>query len=218
MEKKAEKLLLDLEEKLNFLSELGAEFIFSSKDSSSFSSLESRILRCDRCSLSQTRKNAVPGEGNLKAELMFVGEAPGYDEDIQARPFVGKAGQLLTKIIQAMKFEREDVYITNVLKCRPPNNRTPHREEVERCKPYLLEQIETIKPKVIVALGKVATDFFIPSNLGMMGLRGNFHEFQKIQVMPTFHPSYLIRNEGNKEIRKMVWEDMQKVMACLKKK
>jgi len=215
--KKSSELLFHLEERLHFLRELGVEFLFSRKDSSS-PSLEERILNCQLCPLSRTRKNAVPGEGTYEAELMFVGEAPGYEEDIQGRPFVGKAGQLLTKIIQAMKFRREEVYITNVVKCRPPQNRTPHREEVESCRPYLLEQIEKIQPRVIVALGKVATDFFVPGALSMNELRGNFYQFENIPVMPTFHPSYLIRNEGNKEIKKMVWEDMQKVMACLNKR
>jgi len=217
LEKKASGFLNHIEERLNFLGELGVEFVFSEKDSS-FSSLEQRILHCQLCPLSRTRTIAVPGEGNREAELMFVGEGPGYEEDIQGRPFVGRAGQLLTKIIQAMKFSREEVYITNVVKCRPPNNRTPQREEVETCKPYLLEQIKRIQPKVIVALGKVATDFFVPTGLAMTDLRGNFYQFENILVMPTFHPSYLIRNEGNKEIRKMVWEDMQKVMAHLNKK
>ena len=220
MEKRAEELLERLEEKLKFFSQLGMEFISSSPSSedSSYLSLKERIIHCQKCALSQRRKNAVPGEGNLGAELMFVGEAPGHDEDIQGRPFVGKAGQILTKIINAMQFKREDVYITNVVKCRPPDNRNPSREEIEKCQEYLLEQLEMIKPRVIVTLGKVATDFFIRSSLGMTALRGNFYEFGDIQVMPTFHPSYIIRNEGNIKIKKMVWEDMKKVMTFLGKK
>lgn len=219
MEKRAEKLLDNLEERLKFFSQIGIEFISPPSSSAPlFQPLQERILQCQECTLSQGRRNAVPGEGNLGAELMFVGEAPGQDEDIQGRPFVGKAGQLLTKIINAMHFRREDVYITNVVKCRPPNNRTPHREEIRKCQNYLLEQIEMIKPKVIVSLGKVATDFFVRSSLGMTALRGDFYEFNKIQVRPTFHPSYLIRNEGNRKIKRMVWEDMKKVMAFLGKK
>jgi len=219
LEKRVEKLIASLGEKLRFFSEMGIEFVsVSSSKDSSFHSVEERVLKCQKCMLSQGRTNAVPGEGSLEAELMFVGEAPGRDEDLQGRPFVGRAGQLLTKIIGAMKFNREDVYITNVVKCRPPNNRNPNKEEIEACKDYLLEQIEMIKPRAIVALGKVATDFFVHSSLGMTALRGNFHEFNDIQVMPTFHPSYLIRNEGNKSIKKMVWEDMKKVMAFLGKK
>lgn len=220
MGKEAEKLIIDLEERLKFLSQLGVEFLSSpasSKDSL-YLSLKERILECQKCSLSKQRKNAVPGEGSLDAELMFVGEAPGRDEDIQGRPFVGKAGQLLTKIINAMDFCREEVYITNVVKCRPPDNRTPRREEIEKCKGHLLEQIKLVSPLVIVSLGKVATDFFIKSRLGMTALRGEFYEFGQIRIMPTFHPSYIIRNEGNKKIKKMVWEDMKRVMAFLGKK
>ncbi|MEE9389844.1 MAG: uracil-DNA glycosylase [Candidatus Aminicenantaceae bacterium] len=219
MERRAEKLIASLEEKLKFFSQMGIEFIsISSSKDTSFHSVDERILKCQKCTLSQGRTNAVPGEGSLEAELMFVGEAPGRDEDLQGRPFVGRAGQLLTKIIGAMKFNREDVYITNVVKCRPPNNRNPNKEEIETCKNYLLEQIEMIKPRAIVALGRVATDFFVHSSLGMTALRGNFHEFNDIQVMPTFHPSYIIRNEGNKSIKKMVWEDMKKVMTFLGKR
>ena len=220
MEKKAEKLIENLEERVRFFSQLGVDFIGVSPASKelSYPSLEEQILSCQMCSLGKGRKNAVPGEGNLEAELMFVGEAPGRDEDIQGRPFVGKAGQLLSKIINAMHFKREEVYITNIVKCRPPENRTPHVDEIEKCKAYLLSQIEMIQPRVIVSLGKVASDFFIHSRLGMTALRGDFSDYGGIRVMPTFHPSYLIRNEHNEILKKMVWEDMQKVMAFLDKK
>ncbi len=174
-----------------------------------------RILNCTFCPLYRGRTQAVPGEGNRKAELMFVGEAPGRDEDLQGRPFVGRAGQLLTKIIQAMGFEREQVYIANVIKCRPPENRTPKPDEVKACSPYLIKQIELVRPKVIVALGKVAAEFLLQTNKSMSELRGNFGEYNGIPVMPTFHPSYLVRNEGNKEIKRMVWEDMKKVLKLL---
>lgn len=204
-----------MEEKLKFLSLLGVEFVTRE---SSVLSLEKTILNCQKCPLAQTRTHAVPGEGNLNAELMFIGEAPGRDEDTQGRPFVGRAGQLLTKIIRAMTFQRDEVYITNIVKCRPPGNRNPQGTEIASCKDYLLAQIELINPKVIVTLGKVAADFFIRSSLGMTALRGDFHDFDNIKVMPTFHPSYLIRNEGNKNLKKMVWEDMKKVMAFLGKK
>lgn len=175
-----------------------------------------KIMSCQACPLFKGRTQAVPGEGNRQARLLFVGEAPGRDEDLQGRPFVGRAGQLLTRIIQAMGFSREEVYIANVIKCRPPENRTPRPDEVKACSPYLLRQIELIRPRVIVALGKVATDFLLQSSKSMSELRGNFGEFQGIPVMPTFHPSYLVRNEGNKEIKKMVWEDMKKVLELLK--
>lgn len=217
MRKRTDRILLNLEEELKFFSDIGGEFLIRQRKPS-FHDLEERIFRCRLCLLGSGRKNAVPGEGNRKAELVFVGEAPGHDEDVQGRPFVGKAGQLLTRIIRAMNFTREEVYITNVVKCRPPENRTPFREEVEKCRPYLVEQIRFIRPKAIVALGKVATDFFVSSSKGMSELRGHFVDFDDIRVMPTFHPSYIIRNEGNKEIKKMVWEDMQKVMALLGRK
>jgi uracil-DNA glycosylase family 4 len=227
LREKADKLLSNLEERMKFFSQLGVEYLSSPvsssasspvSKSSSFVLLIESVLCCQKCLLSQERKNAVPGEGNSEAELMFVGEAPGHDEDVQGKPFVGRAGQLLTKIINAMGYQRQGIYITNVIKCRPPQNRTPYKKEIEQCGPYLLEQIEMIGPKVIVALGKVAADFFIESDLSMSLLRGNFYEFKKIRVMPTFHPSYIIRNEGNREIKKMVWEDMKKVMAVLGKK
>jgi DNA polymerase len=223
LNKRTKNIADQLQEELNLLSDLGVEFVFApEKDETPkqawLFSLQEKILRCTLCPLAQGRENAVPGEGNFDADLMFVGEAPGADEDVQGRPFVGRAGQLLTKVIEAMKFRRNEVYITNVIKCRPPHNRTPAREEIEKCKPYLLKQIEVIQPEVIVSLGKVATDFFVPSAATMSSLRGNFHEFGRIPVMPTFHPSYVIRNEGDKKIKRLVWDDMQKVMAVLGKK
>ncbi len=215
MERKTEKLLTDLEENIKFFVQLGIPSI--SVESSALS-IEERVCQCQKCPLSESRTSAVPGEGNRDADLMFVGEGPGRDEDMQGRPFVGRAGQLLTKIIKAMDYEREDVYITNVVKCRPPNNRVPNPREIEECKGYLLEQIDLINPRVIVTLGNVSAHFFIPTRSGVTALRGNFHPFNDILVMPTFHPSYLIRNEGNRQLRKMVWEDMKKVMAFLGKK
>ena len=215
MTKDPDLVLNEVGEKLKFLSNLGVGFIMRE---SSAVSLDDIIRNCQKCSLAETRTKAVPGEGNLNAELMFVGEAPGRDEDLQGRPFVGKAGRLLTKIIHAMKFQRDEVYITNIVKCRPPGNRNPQGNEIASCKGYLLAQIEAIDPKVIVTLGKVAASFFINSSLGMTALRGDFYDFGDIKVMPTFHPSYLIRNEGNRKLRKMVWEDMKKVMAFLGKK
>ncbi len=223
MGKRTKDVVDHIKEELDYLTDLGMEFVFSAGKNNKAGpavlySLREKILCCTLCPLSAGRKNAVPGEGDSGARLMFVGEGPGAEEDIQGKPFVGRAGQLLTKIIEAMKIRRDDVYITNVVKCRPPNNRTPLRQEIETCKPYLLAQIEAIQPEVIVTLGKVATDFFVPSAAGMSLLRGNFHEYGKIQVMPTFHPSYLVRNEGDRNIRKLVWQDMQKVMGILGKK
>lgn len=235
--------LHQLQARLEFFRDLGVEFLVSPRkkaeksqtaaaesplliaggfsgspgaaDAEEWERLIRKILSCQACPLFKGRTQAVPGEGNRQARLLFVGEAPGRDEDLQGRPFVGRAGQLLTRIIQAMGFSREEVYIANVIKCRPPENRTPRPDEVKACSPYLLRQIELIRPKVIVALGKVATDFLLQSPKSMSELRGNFGEFQGIPVMPTFHPSYLVRNEGNKEIKKMVWEDMKKVLKLL---
>ncbi len=184
----------------------------------SFPELEAAVRACRLCPLGAVRTHAVPGEGNVRTELMFVGEGPGRDEDAQARPFVGRAGQLLTKIIEAMHYKREEVYITNVVKCRPPENRTPLPAEVEACGPYLLRQVELVAPRVIVTLGKTATDFFVPGRMSMGERRGRFAEFRGIKVMPTYHPSYLVRNEGNKDLKRQVWGDMQKVMELLGKK
>lgn len=214
MPKSPDKVLESFEERLKFYSFLGVDAVHREPP---YEGLQKKILSCQKCPLSRTRTNAVPGEGSLDTDLMFVGEAPGRDEDIQGRPFVGRAGQLLTKIINAMSFIRTDVYITNIIKCRPPENRDPQNEEISACHSYLLEQIEIIQPKVIVALGRFSSHFFTQTQMSMSALRGNFYDFHGVKIMPTFHPSYLIRNEGNKTIKKMVWEDMKKVMALLGK-
>lgn len=241
MRDKAEELRRRVEERIRFLSDLGAGFVFRTEKkipqesdrpvelmrltepvqvdrASVLHPLEEAVRRCTLCRLSEGRRQAVPGEGSYDAPLMFVGEGPGADEDLQGRPFVGRAGQLLTKIIVAMKFRREEVYITNVVKCRPPNNREPIRDEIEACQPYLLTQIKTIQPQVIVSLGRTATGFFVPSPAGMTSLRGEFHDFGGVKVMPTFHPAYVLRNEGDPRVKRQVWQDMQKVMALLGKK
>jgi DNA polymerase len=222
---KADKLVLGLEGHLRLMAQTGAEFAARrprAKASAPSAALEGslediagRVLACRLCPLAETRTRAVPGEGSPKARLLFVGEAPGHDEDVQGRPFVGRAGQLLTKIIEAMSFRREDVFITNVVKCRPPENRTPVREEAEACGPYLAAQIEILKPAAIVSLGKSATDFFIRNAKGMTQIRGEFYEYRGIPVMPTFHPSYILRQESIKSVKKQVWQDMQKVMSLL---
>ncbi len=168
---------------------------------------------CQRCPLHQGRNNLVFGEGNPNADVVFVGEAPGGDEDIQGRPFVGRAGQLLTKIIKAMGLTREDVYICNILKCRPPGNRNPRPEEIRACEPFLINQLQTIKPKVICALGTFATHTLLGTNVPISALRGRFHSYQGIKFMPTYHPAYLLRNPGAK---KQVWEDVQMIMKALK--
>lgn len=214
MPKSLDIILESVEERLRFYSFLGVDAVLREPP---FADLRKRILSCQKCPLSRTRTHAVPGEGSLDTDLMFVGEAPGRDEDIQGRPFVGRAGQLLTKIINAMSFARCAVYITNIVKCRPPENRDPQSEEIWACHSYLLEQIELIQPKVIIALGRFSSHFLTQTQMSMSALRGNFYDFHGAKVMPTFHPSYLIRNEGNKAIKKKVWEDMKKVMALLGK-
>ena len=168
---------------------------------------------CSRCKLHTLgRKQVVFGVGNSSADLMFVGEAPGADEDIQGEPFVGRAGQLLTKIIEAIGMKRSDVYIANVIKCRPPGNRNPEPDEVERCEPFLFRQIDIIKPKVIVALGKFAAQSLLRTTEPITRIRGREYKFRSAILMPTFHPAYLLRNPSSK---REVWEDMKRVRTLL---
>jgi DNA polymerase len=173
---------------------------------------------CTRCKLSETRKNIVFGSGSPTAKLMFVGEGPGADEDEQGLPFVGRAGQLLTKMILAMGLSREEVYIANIVKCRPPNNRPPETGEIASCQPFLIQQIEAIRPHIICALGTFAAQTLLSTKIRISDLRGHFHDFQNnavhgIRVLPTFHPAYLLRNPPEK---KRAWEDLQKIMRALK--
>ena len=167
-------------------------------------------VRCKLCSLG--RKQIVFGVGNPNADLMFVGEAPGRDEDIQGIPFVGRAGQKLTQIIEAIGLTRDDVYIANVIKCRPPENRNPEPDEVEQCEPFLFRQIDTIKPKVIVALGTFAAKSLLKSNDSISRLRGRVYDYRGAKLVPTFHPAFLLRNPS---CRREVWEDMKKARALL---
>jgi uracil-DNA glycosylase family 4 len=167
---------------------------------------------CTKCRLADSRTQVVYGVGNPNADLMFVGEAPGRDEDLKGEPFVGRAGQLLTDIIQAMKLTRDDVYITNVIKCRPPENRNPEPDELDACRPYIRRQIEFIKPKVIVTLGRFALQSLMERGYGITAARGNWLDYNGIKVMPTYHPAYLLRTPAAK---KDVWQDMKKVMAEL---
>jgi|SRR6266850_8150451 len=169
---------------------------------------------CTRCKLHRTRTNIVFGVGNPEARLMFVGEGPGEDEDLQGLPFVGKAGQLLTKMIEAMGLRREDVYICNTVKCRPPNNRNPEPDELNACEPFLKGQLGAVKPEVIVTLGKFAAQSLLRDSTPITRLRGQWREYQGIPVMPTFHPAYLLRNHSPAEKRK-VWEDLKQVMKKL---
>ena len=168
---------------------------------------------CTRCKLHRLgRRQIVFGVGNPDADLMFVGEAPGADEDIQGEPFVGRAGQLLTKIIEAIGLRREDVYIANVIKCRPPSNRNPEPDEVEQCEPFLFRQIDTIKPKVIVALGKFAAQSLLRTTEPITRLRGREYKYRDAILIPTYHPAYLLRTPSAK---RDVWEDMKRVRAIL---
>jgi uracil-DNA glycosylase len=168
---------------------------------------------CTRCVLhKQGRKQIVFGVGNPKAELMFIGEAPGADEDLQGEPFVGRAGQLLNNMIKAMGIRREDVYIANIIKCRPPGNRTPERDECETCSPFLMRQIEVVKPKAIVALGAVAAKTLLAVNAPMSELRGRWYDFRGTKLAVTYHPAFLLRDPRQK---KETWKDLQMVMKDL---
>ncbi len=167
---------------------------------------------CTRCKLHRGRTKLVFGDGNPKAELVFVGEGPGRDEDAQGLPFVGRAGKLLTQMIEAMGLQRKDVYICNVVKCRPPENRTPEKDEVETCSPFLLRQLDAIAPKVIVCLGSVAAQTLLQTNRGISHFRGEWLDFRGRKLLATYHPAYLLRNPGAKG---EVWKDLQKVMAVL---
>jgi len=177
-----------------------------------FAPIHQEIGDCTRCPLHQERTHVVHTEGNRKARLMFVGEAPGADEDAQARPFVGRAGQLLTKIIEAIGMKREEVLIGNVNRCRPPGNRAPMPDEVAACKPFLLREIAAVQPEVIVVLGNTATKNLLDTREGITRLRGNFQDYEGIRVMPTFHPAYLLRDPSKK---RETWEDLKKVRDYL---
>ena len=168
---------------------------------------------CTRCGLHRNRTNIVFGVGDPKARLVFVGEGPGADEDLRGEPFVGRAGQLLTRIIESMGMERKHVYIANVVKCRPPENRTPLPDEIATCSPFLFQQIMAIRPRVVVCLGTPAAQTVLGTRDTITRLRGTFHDIGGIRVMPTFHPAYLLRNPSAK---REVWDDMKKVMAELK--
>jgi DNA polymerase len=174
--------------------------------------LREEIGDCRRCKLSKQRKNVVFGEGNPAAVLMFIGEAPGREEDLQARPFVGDAGKLLTRLIEKMGFAREEVYIGNIVKCRPPQNRDPEEDEIRTCLPFIRRQVDIISPTIIVSLGRISAQTLIGTKTPISKLRGRFYEFTGIPLMPTFHPAYLLRNPRDKWL---VWEDARKVMEKL---
>jgi uracil-DNA glycosylase family 4 len=174
--------------------------------------LRTELGDCTRCGLASDRKKIVFGVGDPGAQVVFVGEAPGRDEDLQGEPFVGKAGQLLTRIINAMGLERDQVYICNVIKCRPPGNRDPQADEIATCQPFLTKQLEIIRPRAICALGSFAARTLLNSDTGISRLRGQFHDYHGVPLMPTYHPSYLLRNP---QAKREVWEDIQKIMELL---
>jgi len=188
----------------------GGENPFANMD---LAALENVAQVCQKCPLGQSRNKLVFGEGSPNADLMFISEGPGYNEDQQGRPFVGKAGDLLTKMINAMQFTREDVYIGNIVKCRPPENRNPTPAEAAACLPYLYRQIELIDPKVIILLGSVPLKFLL-NKTGITRLRGTWFEYKGRQVMPTYHPAYLLRNPSAK---RDAWNDLQMVMKVFGK-
>lgn len=180
---------------------------------STLEELRAAIGDCRRCKLWPGRTHLVFGVGNPRAKIMFVGEGPGRDEDLQGEPFVGRAGQLLTDIItKGMGLRREDVYIANVIKCRPPDNRNPEPDEIKACEPFLKKQVELVRPQVIVALGKFAVQTLLDTKVPISRLRGTWHDYHGIKLMPTLHPAYLLRNPGDK---RLVWEDVKKVLKEL---
>jgi uracil-DNA glycosylase family 4 len=205
----------DIVQQLKFFSDLGVTHldVETVRQGPTLEEVRQELGDCQRCKLHSGRTHLVFGVGDPAAELMFVGEAPGADEDAQGIPFVGRAGQLLTKIIEAIDLTREQVYITNILKCRPPGNRDPEPDEVEACEPFLFQQIEAVQPKIIVALGKYAAQNLLRTKTPISKMRGEFVQFQNRWLLPTFHPSYLLRNPSAK---RQVWEDMQKVRDRLK--
>ena len=179
---------------------------------SSLAAIANSVAGCRKCVLHEKRTKTVPGQGNSRPEIMFIGEGPGAEEDLQGLAFVGAAGQLLTKMIEAMGYRRDEVFIGNIVKCRPPNNRKPAPEEMEACMPYLLGQISLLKPRVIIALGATAVEGLLKPDAGITKIRGHWHTFNGIDVMPTFHPAYLLRNPPAK---REVWDDLKSVLQHL---
>ena len=217
--------ILDLRDYLGFLVNAGYTEVVIPKSeheekmtSSSRRELESirvELGDCRRCPLSNGRKNIVFGEGSPDARLMFIGEGPGADEDREGRPFVGRAGQLLNRMINAMGLERSDVYIANVVKCRPPSNRDPEPNEIGMCFPFLKAQINSISPEVIVGLGRIAVGSLLGRKVSLTKIRGTFYHVDGIPIMPTYHPSFLLRKEPDRRWKAEAWEDLKKVMSLL---
>jgi len=221
MDQKVQEIVADLKAYLKYLKGMGIEALpvagekaekVVPREAPPLEEIRRELGDCRRCKLHRTRRTIVFGEGNEKAKLMFIGEGPGYDEDVQGRPFVGKAGQLLTKIIQSIHLQREEVYIANIIKCRPPQNRNPEPDEIERCSPFLMKQIQAIQPKIICALGTFAAQTLLQTDAKITYLRGRTFDLQGIKVLPTYHPAFLLRNPDKK---REVWEDMKQIAECL---
>jgi uracil-DNA glycosylase family 4 len=215
------EIIADLKSYLEYLKGMGIETLPASgekeekmiqRESLTLGKIRKELGDCKRCKLHRTRRTIVFGEGNEKAKLMFVGEGPGYDEDVQGRPFVGKAGQLLTKIIQSIHLEREEVYIANIIKCRPPQNRNPEPDEIKSCFPFLMKQIQVLQPKIICALGTFAAQTLLKTDAKITSLRGKTFGLEGIKVLPTYHPAFLLRNPDKK---REVWEDMKQISEWL---
>ena len=212
----------DLKKILQFYGEMGAEFLHlpGSNPRADLAELNRSILQCRQCRLHESKTHYVPGEGSNHPDIIFIGEGPGQTEDQFGRPFIGNAGQLLDKIIQKMGYRREDLFISNVVKCRPPNNREPLHDEVEACLPFLHRQIELLNPKIIVCLGKVALNNLLGTSHSMGRIRGQLLSFNDIPLIPTYHPSYILHKKEKEEIsqaKREVWEDMQKVLTIIAK-
>jgi DNA polymerase len=216
-------VLEELKKYLEFLPSLGIKEIYLSLQAKEIfekmrskrkllEEIRQKLGECKRCKLYQTRHHIVFGEGNPEAKLVLVGEAPGREEDLQGKPFVGAAGQLLTKMLKAIGLSREEVYICNVIKCRPPGNRNPQPDEIDACLPFLLEQLKVINPKVICTLGSISTHTLLNTKIPVSKLRGQIHAWQGIKLIPTFHPAYLLRNPSQK---RLAWEDLQLIKKVI---
>ncbi len=221
MDKDAHEVISDLKSYFEYLRGLGIHSLPASEmkpgepgTSRMMTLVEVRkeLGECKRCKLHRARKTIVFGEGNEKAKLMFIGEGPGYDEDVQGRPFVGKAGQLLTKIIESIRLSREEVYIANIVKCRPPQNRNPEPDEIQSCNPFLMKQILVIQPRIICALGTFSAQTLLKSDTKISDLRGKLFDLEGIKLIPTYHPAFLLRNP---ERKREVWEDMKKIAKLI---
>lgn len=206
--------MLDPKRFLTALKNMGVdEYVFAAKDGPTLAELKKTVLSCERCLLASTRKNVVFGEGDPKAAIVFVGEAPGEEEDNQGRPFVGRAGKLLDQLIERIGIKRSDVFICNVLKCRPPGNRDPEPREVASCKEYLLSQLDIIRPRIICTLGRHAYNTLLEVDAPITRIRGKMTVFRGIPLLPTYHPSYLLRSQNK---IKDAWEDMETLKKILK--